>query len=131
MFSIPWNYRCIRWNGDYVIPQLTFLSRPLLVRLSTGRAGLVLDPTQTRPACVGWRGRGTEIDHRKNRLVRFWVMVSVGRVELVAKIKKGIEIWKKESPKSRIFVGNWKILLKVGKYHRKLDFFYEICIFFG
>ena len=59
--------------------------------LSTGRAGLIFDPTRIRPTGVEWRGRVTR-NRNRNQSVRFSVMVSDGQVGSVAGIKKGNEI---------------------------------------
>ena len=116
-----------KWNKKSIF---NLFSSPMWLGLSTGRVGSILGPTRTRPSSVGWRVEEPRTDHRKNQSSRFRVRVSIGRAGSVAKIKNGIEIWKKKKKHHwnlKNIGENWK---NPPKFRRNLHFSLKIAWIF-
>ena len=86
------------------------------IGLSIGQAGSILDPTGTRPAGIGWRGRRIQNQLPKKSIKSVSGEVRVGRAESVARTKNSIKIYKKKKKKHRQnlenLARNWKNLPK-------------------
>ena len=89
------------------------------IGLSIGRAGSILDPTGTRLAGIGWRGRRIQNQLPKKSIESVSGEVRVGRAESVARTKNSIKIYKK---KKKSIAKIWKILPETGKICRNLHF---------
>ena len=61
-------------------------------RLSTGQAGSVLDPAQTRPADVGWRAKGHKINYRHKSVKSVLGSSGAGVVRSVVKFTENYKI---------------------------------------
>ena len=95
-----------------------FVLHFIKIGLSIGRARSILDPTGTRPAGVGWRGRRIQNQLPKKSIKSVSGEVRVGLAESVARTKNSIKIYKKIKKKKKHrqnlenLARNWKNLPK-------------------
>ena len=99
-----------------------FVLHFIKIGLSIGRARSILDPTGTRPAGVGWRGRRIQNQLPKKSIESVSGEVRVGLAESVARTKNSIKIYKKIKKKKKSIAKIWKILPETGKICRNLHF---------